>query len=67
MRANAPILPTRLPARSPVRFGHHRHMLVVMPRLRASLVLRRLGTDGETAAVVAPLDSRRAADARRAA
>ncbi|HEY0967279.1 MAG TPA: hypothetical protein VGD88_07820 [Opitutaceae bacterium] len=70
MRTNAKISPTRLPAFSPVRLGHHRHFATVMPRLRASLVLRRIGSansDGLSVSGITFVDIRRPADARHAA
>lgn len=70
MRANAKIFPTRLPAFSPVRLGHHRHFVAVMPRRRASLVLRSVGP-ADPAAAATPafpwVELRRPADARHAA
>ncbi|GAB1487993.1 hypothetical protein MASR2M8_04360 [Opitutaceae bacterium] len=70
MRANAKTFPTRLPACSPVRLGQHRHLPTVVPRLRASLVLRRIGaTDSDALSVpgITLVDIRRPADARHAA
>jgi len=70
MRATAKISPTRLPAFSPVRLGHHRHFYAVMPRQRASLVLRRVGaadSAGPSGMAFTFDPSRRPADARHAA
>ena len=70
MRANAKIFPTRLPAFSPVRLGRHRHFAAVMPRRRASLVLRAVGSvDSVLTATTAFswVELRRPADARHAA
>jgi hypothetical protein len=70
MRTNAKIFPTRLPALSPVRLGHHRHFTAVTPWLRSSLVLRRVGIADSAALPVSGItfvDIRRPADARHAA
>ena len=69
MRASAKIFPTRLPAFSPVRLGSHRHFAAVMPRRRASLVLRPVASvDSASAGHIFPwLELRRPADARHAA
>jgi hypothetical protein len=70
MRVSAKIFPTRLPAFSPVRLGSHRHFAAVMPRRRASLVLRPVGAfeSVSTAAPAFPwVELRRPADARHAA